>query len=343
MFIRSKNNPIIKPNEKNSWRSGKTYNPGVVFEDGIYHLFYRAVGQAWVSEIGYGKSEDGENFACGLKPALKPEEDFEKDGIEDPRITKIKNTYYLTYNAYDGDTARLCLATSSDLKNWSRRGPMFPAWEAGTAKSFTVSWDSAQQNSEHKNKWVKSGAIFPQIIKRKYWMLFGDRNIWLANSKDGLKWKPNYEPLIEPRKGNYFDSVHVETGPPPIKTNKGWLALYHGIDKNRAYRLGYLLLDLNNPAKIIYRAEKSIFEPKETYELNGIADIFPGGLAAMEKLSKEELDKYIKKAKNEDVLPGVIFCCGAVLVDGKLKIYYGGADTVVCTAKAKLDDILNSK
>ena len=341
LFNRSKLNPILKPNPRSPWQSEQVYNPGALYEKGEFHLFYRAVGEAWVSKIGHAVSSDGENFSCEAKPLFEPETVLEKNGIEDPRICKIGKEYFLTYNAYDGDTARLCSAISGDRKSWGRQGEMLPDWDAGKAKSFSVSWDAAHNKSVHRNKWVKSGAIFPQLINGRFYMLFGDRNIWLASSDDGRRWTPVWEPLVKPRPGR-FDGIHVETGPPPIKTAKGWLALYHGINKKIVYHLGCLLLDLNDPAKIVYRSEVPIFEPEMSYELSGIVDILPGGKAAMETMAEEELKQYVEKAKNDDTMPSVIFCCGAVVVGDTLRIYYGAGDTVICTATARLTDILKA-
>jgi predicted GH43/DUF377 family glycosyl hydrolase len=341
IFQRSVKNPILKSDPSVPWRSSRVYNPGVIFEGGKYRLFYRAQGQAWVSKIGCAESDDGENFICGKHPLLEPETDREKNGVEDPRITKIDGAYYLTYNAYDGDTARLSLAVSRNLENWERRGEMVPSWEAGRAQSFVVSWDKAQVGSTHKNQWIKSGAVFPEKIRGKYWVLFGDRNLWLASSADGVKWEPVWEPFIRPRPGRYFDSIHVEMGPPPIKTKDGWLVLYHGANDRIVYRFGFLLLDLTDPGKILYRSREGIFEPEMSYELAGIVDILPGGAAAMETMSEEELKKYIEQAKDDKTMPSVIFCCGAVLAGDILRIYYGASDTVICTATAKLDDILS--
>jgi len=321
------------------WRSSQVYNPGALFENGKYRLFFRALGQAWVAKIGYAESTDGENFICSKHPILEPETEKEKNGIEDPRITKIDDTYYLTYNAYDGDTARLCSAVSRDFKNWERRGEMAPVWEAGRAKSFTVSWDKAQADSTHRNQWIKSGAIFPERIGGKFYMIFGDRNLWLATSKNGKIWEPAWEPFIRPRPG-YFDQIHVEAGPPPIKTRDGWLVLYHGIDDHIVYRLGGILLDLDDPRKIVRRTDKPLFEPEMSYELSGIVDILPGGLSALETMNEEELKEYVKRAKDDKAMPSVIFCCGAVVVNDILRIYYGAGDTVICTATAKLKDVL---
>ena len=318
------------------------YNPAAIYENKKYHLFYRAIGGAWVSKIGYAVSDDGENFIKDKHPALEPELEIEKNGIEDPRIVKIGNTFYMSYTAYDGNTARLCLAFSRDMKKWTRQGEVFPSWDARKAQSFIVSWDKAQNNKTAKKHWNKAGGIFSEKINNKYWMIFGDRNLWLASSLNKKIWQPYYKPFLKPRP-DFFDSVHIEMGPPPIKTRKGWLVLYHGIDKKRVYRLGCLLLDLKNVNNILYRSKKAIFEPEKPYEISGLVDILPGGFEKMEQMDEAELQKYITKAKNSHVMPSVIFCTGAILKNNTLRIYYGAGDDVICTATANINDILNSK
>lgn len=317
MFIRSKTNPIILPDKTLPWESKKVYNPGAVFIKNEYHLFFRAVGGNNKSSIGYATSVDGECFLIKNLPVINPLNQFETRGAEDPRITNLNGKYFLTYTGFDGQSARLHIATSNNLVDWEKHGLAIKKWDMQKAKGFVVPWDIAQQNEVAKKEWSKAGAIFPELINQQYLMLFGDRNIWLANSNNGLNWKPIWEPFITPRQG-FFDSVHVEMGPPPMRTNKGWLVLYHGIDNKMVYRLGYLLLDINNPTKILFRSNEPIFEPSAPYELEGIIDI------------------------TNDDQPRVIFCCGAVLIGDTLRIYYGAGDMYICTATAKLSDILKT-
>jgi predicted GH43/DUF377 family glycosyl hydrolase len=317
MFTRSKFNPILKPLKKHAWEALKTYNPAVIFDNGKYHLFYRAVDKDGKSNIGYATSQDGENFSRHKSPIISPEYKYERRGIEDPRIVKINKKFLLTYNAYDGQCAHLALATSTDLKNWTKRGLILPNWYLIKAKGFVVAWDMAQQNKIATKKWHKAGGIFSEKINDKYWMLFGDRHLWLATSTDGIKWQAINKPFIRPRIG-FFDSAHVEMGPAPIKTDRGWLILYHGIDQTITYRLGFLLLDLKNPKKIIYRSSQPILWPSAKYELKGKIDL------------------------TNDSKPKVIFCNGAVLIKNKLRVYYGAGDSTICTATAKLNNILSS-
>jgi predicted GH43/DUF377 family glycosyl hydrolase len=319
LFTRSKKNPILRPDKNNDWENFKVYNPGAIFHNNRYLLFYRAVGQNKnsCSSIGCAISKDGENFSRFPRPLLTPELNIEARGLEDPRLTKAGNKFYLTYTAYDGQSARLCLMTGPDLKSWKRHGEIFPDWDSKRAGEFLLPWDKAQQNESARRHWLKAGAIFPEKIKGQYHIIFGDRLLWTAVSRDSLNWMPEYEPWLKPRRG-YFDSVHVEMGPPPLRTKKGWLILYHGIDENIVYRLGWLLLDLHNPDKIIKRCKRPFFEPKTNYELSGVADI-----------------------NDNETKPKVIFCNGAILKNNILRIYYGAGDSCINTATANINDIIN--
>ncbi len=344
MFTRSKNNPILGPNPSHPWEEMKVYNPGAIYENGVYHLFYRARGKDWVSAIGHAVSEDGENFQRFDRPVLSAEGQSEKKGLEDPRVTKIGDTYFMAYAAYDGGDVRLNIATSPDLKAWTKRGKAFSNFEFLKNGGTLLGYDNGQivnRNYKVENKeWSKSGAILPEKVGGKYWMLFGEYNIWLANSGDGLRWEVIPGVFLSPRDMEYFDGCLVEMGPPPIKTEKGWLVLYHGVDHKKTYRIGFLILDLGNPAKVIYRSSKPIFEPEQPYELSGIVDILPGGYKAMEKMSKDELRNFIKEHETAGTMPQVVFSCGAVLVDGLLRIYYGASDQFICTATTRLEEIL---
>lgn len=359
IFKRSKKNPILKPNPEQEWEALKVYNPGAVFHGGKYHLFYRAWGRGKFaySSIGYAISENGEDFKRFSSPILTPNPNnpYEKLGLEDPRITKIENKFFMTYTMYDGKVPRLCIASSTDLKNWKKHGRVF---EKGSFSFFEmggvcVKWRKGkpielskipQSERECLEEFSKSGAIFPEKINGKYWMLFNEFRIFLAYSKDGIKWHPypSKKPFLEPRKNtNFFDNVFVEAGPPPIKTEKGWLVFYHGINTAIQYKLGFLLLDINDPTKILYRSEEPIFGPQEEYELSGIVDIIPGVMKLLKEGKTEELKLLLKKAKEKKFMPQVTFVSACVKKDEIIRIYYGAGDRFICTATTTLDKILN--
>lgn len=346
MFTRSKQNPILKPNPNNAWESEKLYNPGAIFFNGKYHLFYRAVGKGtdWKSAIGYAVSRDGENFQRFDTPLLFGETGSEKRGLEDPRITKIGDTFYMAYAAYDGVTPRLCVAKSLDLQVWEKQGPVFSDWNFKKAGGVYLEWDEEGRLHEKEKlaEWSKSGGIFPEKVNGKYLMLFGEYRIWFAESDDGIHWTGDQAPFLEPREGEYFDNAFVEMGPSPIRTEKGWLVLYHGINTRHCYKIGFLLLDLVNPKKILYRSDKPIFEPEMEYEMSGIVDVLPGGLSALQKMSDKELKNFLVEAEIKGIIPHVTFCCGAVVVGDTLRIYYGAGDSVICTATASLSKLLKT-
>ena len=180
--------------------------------------------------------------------------------------------------------------------------------------------------------------LFPETFDSKFLLFFGDNHIWSASSNDLVSWVSNPKPIISPREG-FFDAAYVEMGPPPIKTDKGWLVIYHGIDSfnaTRAYRLGAVLLDSDNPTKVIWRSNTPILEPTEIYERVGLIDLVPGGYASLKNMTDSDLNKLA----DENQLPTAVFCCGAIKEGNKIRIYYGAGDTRICTASVDIDTIL---
>jgi len=344
LFIRSKHNPILKPDSGNWWEAKKLYNPGAIYHNNQYHLFYRAVGsgEGWKSSIGYAVSNDGENFERFNEPLLTAENEYEKRGLEDPRITKLGDAFHMVYSGYDGITPRLCTATSDDLKIWDKTGPALSGWELEKSGGVRINFKNGKPVAKPMpHEWSKSGGIFQEKINNKYLMMFGKYRIWFAESEDGINWTGENTPFLGPRPGAFFDNTFVEMGPPPIKTDKGWLVLYHGINKKYYYRIGILLLDLGSPKKILYRSEQPIFYPSKPYEISGMVDVIEGGLIKLQSLSEQELKKYLKEQKGKGMMPRVTFCCGATLVKDELRIFYGASDSVICTATANINNILN--
>jgi predicted GH43/DUF377 family glycosyl hydrolase len=255
----------MRPSEE-GFDSMNIYNMATVREDGVTYMLYRGEDRSeppgrCTGRIGLATSRDGVNFDREKEPIIVPEFDYEKKGIEDPRLVKIDGTYYLTYTAYDGDKARLCMATSKDLRNWEKRGPLFPDFPA-------------------TGNWTKSGAILPERVKEglykdRYVMYFGDTNIWMAFSDDLLNWTPIMKPVIKPRKDK-FDSDLVEPGPPPFYTRDGILMIYNsnGGDggPHKDYNVGAVLFDRKDPTKILARTDKPILSPTLEWEKHGYID-----------------------------------------------------------------------
>ena len=199
-WIRLSPDPIVSP-RGDGFESAGTFNPAVVKEDGKFVMLYRAQDHKGTSSLGYATSDDGIHFIRRPKPVLISEMPYEKGGgVEDPRLVKFGNTFYLTYTGYnnvdgigaDKKDAQLCLATSTDLVHWKRQGIVFPAYKG--------KWNV---------KWTKSGAIVPQKINGKYWMYFladargQDTQMGIAYSQDLLHWTEALDhPVLSSRPGS---------------------------------------------------------------------------------------------------------------------------------------------
>jgi predicted GH43/DUF377 family glycosyl hydrolase len=350
IFRRSEFNPILYPNPVHEWESLKVYNPAAWHENDKIHLFYRAVGhgESWHSSIGYAFSMDAERFVRFPKPILSRDDSaLELRGLEDPRIVKIDGIYFMSYAAYDGVNVRLCIATSNDLETWKKHFNALPDFrftkEGGTFARFRDGKWIHSNIPKGNDERTKSGALFPEKINGKYWMLFGEYQMWLASSDDGIHYIHEKGPFMAARGKGFFDEIFIEAGPPPIKIDRGWLVLYHGIDNVFTYRLGYLILDSNNPKKVLYRSVNPIFEPEADYEYQGFVDVLPGGQRQLAELSVTEIQRLLPKYEHKGLMPKVAFCPGAILINDMVRLYYGASDTYVCTAVAPLKEILHIK
>jgi predicted GH43/DUF377 family glycosyl hydrolase len=188
--------------------------------------------------------------------------------------------------------------------------------------------------------WSKAAAIFSEEVNNQYFLLFGDNHIWSASSDNILNWQSNSTPVISAREG-YFDAAYVEMGPTPIKTVNGWLILYHGIDElsdKRTYCLGAALLSFDNPLEVIWRCRQPILEPNAEYEIIGLSDLVSGGYKTLQTMSENDIADMA--AKHE--LPKSVFCCGAIEEGENIRLYYGAADTRICTATIDLPTIFQS-
>ncbi len=250
--------PVLSPHG-DTWESAGTFNPSVVEHDGKYVMLYRAQDKSGTSRLGYADSEDGVHFREQRDPVLSPEADYERGGgVEDPRLVKIGNTYFLTYTGYNKKDAQLCLATSKDLIHWERKGVILPAYKGN--------WNVV---------WTKSGAIIPEKIDEKYWMYFlgtaADKTdqTGLAYSLDLIHWtEATHTPVLPTRPGR-FDSRVVEPGPAPILTNDGIVLIYNAADDKLVYRTAVAIFDRKDPRKLLYRSDQPIFSPEKQWEKNG--------------------------------------------------------------------------
>jgi len=257
-WTRAYETPILSP-RGSTWESTGTFNPAVVFHDGKFVMLYRAQDATGTSRLGYAESKDGVHFARRPEPVLAPEADYEKDGgVEDPRLQKFGDTYYLTYTGYNKKDAQLCLATSRDLIHWERQGVILPAYEGN--------WNKG---------WTKSGAIVPEKIDGKYWMYWlgtaADKTdqMGLSYSTDLLHWTEATETPVLPKRPGKFDSRVVEPGPPPILTSSGIVLIYNGADDNLVYRTGVAVFDAHDPRTVLGRSDAPIFSPEKEWEKVG--------------------------------------------------------------------------
>ncbi len=338
-------NPILNPTSdlnfecpisktQMQWEERNVLNPSAVVKGDKIYLFYRAQDLTGTSRIGLAISSDGLHFKKSPSPVFYPDNDFMKvyewnykkdsnnafleedcpncyfDGVEDPRIIEsADNKYIMTYTAYDGKTARLSIASSTDLTSWTKHGLVF-------------------KSEKYKDNWSKSGAIVveskggKQIAKKingKYWMYFGDTNLFLASSNDLINWEVSENAenqkmisVLHPRMG-YFDSRLVEPGPYALYKEEGILLIYNSSnaanfnDPNLSkftYAAGQALFDKNAPHKLIDRTNSYFIHPDKAYEKIGEV--------------------------NE-----VCFVEGLVYFKNKWFLYYGTADSKIAVAVNK--------
>lgn len=312
-------------------------NPAAIKEGNFVHLFYRAVHEGNYSSIGYcllnGPLQIDDRH---YKPILVPEFDYELHGIEDPRIVKIEDLYYLTYTAFDGVNALGCLATSTDLVHFEKKGiivPQITYEEFNKLSNPNPSVDSKYFRYNQHNGilekdgiemlvWDKNVIFFPRKINNKFYFMHRIRpEIEIVVAIDNLTdltpefWKNyflNFSDfvLLSPK----FDHEisYIGGGCPPIETEFGWLLIYHGVKdslKGYVYSACAALLDLENPQKEIARLPYPLFKPEYVWELKGEVN-------------------------------NVCFPTGAVVFEDLLYIYYGAADERIACASVSLSELL---
>ena len=269
-------NPVIQPEPKHWWESKAVFNPGAIYEDGKVHLVYRAMSEDNTSVLGYASSNDGFTFDERLdKPIYVPREDFEKkhvtgggSGCEDPRLTKLGNTLYMCYTAFDGKNEPQVALTSIALSD-------FLAKRWNWATPILISPPGVAD---------KDAAIFPQKIKGKYAILHRvGTSIWLdlvdSLSFEEGKWIKG-DVIMSPRQ-EQPPAEKIGIAAPPIETKWGWLLLYHVVSKREPYHysVSAALLDIDDPTCVIARRKTLLLEPEMPYEREGQVPnvVFPCG------------------------------------------------------------------
>ena len=300
---RYKLNPVIAPTD-NWWENEAVFNCAAARSNGNIHILYRAIGKDGVSRFGHAISTNGLDIA---KRDSEPNyesvgDELEKLGVEDPRVTRIEGRYYITYT---GVSLYPCCETTPSLVKSS-------PWRCRVGLISTTNFQTYQKHGcilpDVDNKDV---ALFPEKINGRYVMLHRTfPNIWIAFSDDLLNWYDHQ--LLMRVQPTAWDCNRIGAGAPPMKTEYGWMNFYHGVDHQRVYRLGILLLDLDDPTKVIGRSAYPILSPEENYEKEGL-------------------------------IPNVVFTCGAVEMDGQYFVYYGGADKVIGVATMPVEDLKKIK
>ncbi|MEN8252147.1 MAG: hypothetical protein ABFQ53_01005 [Patescibacteria group bacterium] len=309
------NNPILGPDKANHWESQAAFN-GCPIKDGKnYHLLYRALSHKEkhedqtmeLSTIGYTCGTDGYSFSCERKQLIKPEKEWEKYGCEDPRVTKIDDKFYITYTAL------------SD----------FPHSPEGIKIAVAVTKDFEKIEERHQVTRFnsKAMAIFPERINGKIVAMFTMNTdkppvrIMLAEfDTPEQMWSEEYwdewEKDLDSHTLHFQRSLedHIEVGAPPVKTKRGWLVVYSYIrnykTEHPTFGIETVLLDKDDPIKVVGRSVEPLIKPEEIYERYGI-------------------------------IPNITFPSGALIENKELHLYYGAADTVCAVAKISLRELLS--
>lgn len=321
LLVRSLHNPILAPGT-HPWTAEAVLNPAAAVFGGRTHLIYRAIGMDGVSRLGYASSPDGIVFDKRLpypayaarnpgnvsalrrrySPVLYPS-GGSWGGCEDPRMVVMQGRVYVTFNMFDNWTLRVAVISMSEEDFLAGR---FDRWAGPVILSH---------GTRDKN-WV----LFPEKIGGRFAVLhsiLGEnrdqvRVAYTDDLSDMVKMDfDSPDPQQMPDEQVAWHYRMRSAGPPPVKTPRGWLVLYHAMDPREPskYKLGAMLLDLADPTKVLHRAAAPVLAPDETYENHG--------------------------------KPGIVYACGAVVHDGQLFVYYGGADKVVCVATAPLESFLD--
>jgi len=244
-----------------------------------------------ISHLRVARSRDGRHFTVDPTPALFPDRPSETWGLEDPRVTEIDGEYYIGYKSVAATGITTSLATTRDFVHFEKRGIIF------CPENLDV-------------------CIFPEKVNGRYVALtrpvprmIGDPNMWVAYSPDLLSWGDHHFLMgVQP---GCWDSTRIGGGAIPIKTERGWLAIYHGASPDDRYCLGAVLLDLENPQNIIARGAEPIMTPDAGYETDGF-------------------------------MPNVLFTCGALTDGDRLTLYYGASDEMMAGAELSITAILDS-
>ena len=298
LFVRFGGNPLLT-GQRWPYPVNAVLNPGAALVDGRTVLVCRVEDRRGISHLTVARSADGvSNWVVDAAPLLAPSPGHPEEawGVEDPRVTRIDelDCWVIAYTAFGPQGPAVALATTGDFLTVERLGLVCPPED-------------------------KDAAVLPRrvggdfiLFHRPVSVIGGRPGVWMSRSRDLHSWAAP-EPVFGARPGGWWDSARVGIGPPPLETPQGWLVVYHGVRDTVAgalYRVGLVLLDLDNPAVVLARSAEWVLGPTKGYELTG-------------------------------QVPGVVFPCGLTHTKtGELRLYYGAANTVIAMATAQIDDVL---
>ena len=330
---------ILLEKTRNGFENEAVCNPAVIREGEFIYVFYRAVRKGNYSSIGYCKLNSGLNvIERKNKPILFPEKKYASQGLEDPRIVKIEDLYYLTYSVYDGINVRGAYATSKDLKNFKKHKVITPNISfaeyknlieccSNLSEKYLAHYHFFEGHGLHKELsrklyiWDKNIMFFPKKINGNFALLHrihpGIQIVYFKDFRELTTsfWK-NYllrledHIIMDPEMPH--ESNHIGGGCPPIETKDGWLLIYHSVEntaKGYVYHASAALLDLRNPKIELARLPYPLISPTHVWEKKGIVN-------------------------------NVIFPTGTSIIEDRLLIFYGAADSKIGTASVNLNDLL---
>ncbi|GAB4256240.1 MAG: glycosidase [Deferrisomatales bacterium] len=300
LFERHPQNPILTCRDL-PYPANSVFNPAAAVVDGETVLLLRVEDRRGLSHLTVARSRDGvRGWRVDPRPALVPSPETHPEeiwGVEDPRVTYLEEQgrWIVAYTAYSRGGPLVSLAATADFRSFERLGPVMPP-EDKDAALFPVRFDG---------RWALIHRPSPAMERL-------GAHMWISFSPDLKHWG-DHQVLLRARDGGWWDANKIGLSPPPLRTDRGWLLLYHGVRKTASgslYRLGLALLDLDDPLRVLRRSSEWVLSPSEPYERAG------------------------------DV-PDAVFPCGWTLVEGELRVYYGAADTCVALATARLDEVLD--
>ena len=320
---RFEGNPILSPDSRHWWETKAVFNPAAIYEGGKVHFLYRAIGDTDNSLLGYASSFDGFHINERLdEPAYIPREPFE--GVHSlPHFNRDRVNFFESGGGGGGgceDPRLTCIEDKVYLT--------YVAYDGHSAPRVALSSIGIDDFLQKKWTWKKpvlisppdvvdkNACLLPEKINSKYVIFHRIFPNILIDFVDDLdfdgrtRWLEGHFKIAV--KSSSWDNLKVAAGPPPIKTKEGWLFIYHAIDEkdDLRYKIGAMLLDIKEPTRVLARTKRPILEPLASYENDGL--------------------KF-----------GVVYPCGAVVLNERLFVYYGAADMVVCVATAKMGEFLS--